>query len=146
MTIKEYWNLIDQEPFLALTWEPDFSQACSLCRMLMKHKNFWFTQSPDKTNDVIFLKSPKTLFWGHFWSFSSLRDFFQKIYLSHTTSNAMLSFRKNSEPILRKFKTDGRMDGRTEGRMDRQTLFYRTLLAEAGGPMKRYAVIILEEK
>ena len=58
----------------------------------------------------------------------------------------MLSFRKNSEPILRKFKTDGRMDGRTEGRMDRQTLFYRTLLAEAGGPMKRYAVIILEEK
>ena len=30
--------------------------------------------------------------------------------------------------------------------MDIQTLFYRTLLAEAGGPIKRYAVIILEEK
>ena len=26
---KEYWNLTAQEPFLALTWEPDFSQARS---------------------------------------------------------------------------------------------------------------------
>ena len=40
--------------------------------MLKNHKNFRFTQIPDKTNDVIFLKSPKTLFgaifdiFGHF--------------------------------------------------------------------------------
>ena len=33
--------------------------------MLMNHKNFRFTQIPDKTN-VIFLKGPKTLFLGHF--------------------------------------------------------------------------------
>ena len=26
------------------------------------HKNFRFTQIPDKTNDMNFLKSPKTLF------------------------------------------------------------------------------------
>ena len=63
--IKEYWNLIGQEPFLAITWEPDFSQACSFRRMLMNHKNFHFTQIPDKTNDMIFLKSPRTIF-GHF--------------------------------------------------------------------------------
>ena len=69
LTIKEYWNLISQEHFLALTWEPDFSQACSFCRMLINHKNFRFTQIPDKTNDMIFLKSPKTLFLGHFWLF-----------------------------------------------------------------------------
>ena len=31
--------------------------------MLMNHKNFHLKQIPDKTNDVIFLKSPKTLFW-----------------------------------------------------------------------------------
>ena len=37
--------------------------------MLMNHKNFSFTQIPDKTNDMIFLKSPKTLFLGHFWPF-----------------------------------------------------------------------------
>ena len=66
--IKEYWNIIGREPFLAITWEPDFSQACSFRRMLINHKNFRFAQIPDKTNDVIFLKSPKTLFLGH-WPF-----------------------------------------------------------------------------
>ena len=69
LTIKEYWNPIGWEQFLAITWEPDFSQACSFRRMLMNHKNFRFTQIPDKTNDMIFSKSPKTLFLGHFWPF-----------------------------------------------------------------------------
>ena len=55
LTIKEYWNLIRQEPFLAITWEPDFSQACSFRRMLMNHNNFHFTQIPDKTNFWPFL-------------------------------------------------------------------------------------------
>ena len=64
--IKEYWNLIGREPYLSLTWELDFSQACSFCRMLMNHKNFHFTQIPDKNNDMIFLKSPKTMLLGHF--------------------------------------------------------------------------------
>ena len=54
----------------------------------MNHKNFNFTQIPDKTNDVIFLKSPKTLsfgsFFDHFWSFLPNGDFFQKIRLCHT--------------------------------------------------------------
>ena len=87
LTIKEYWNLIGREPFLAITWEPDFSQACSFCRMLMNHKNFHFTQIPDKTNDMIFLKSPKTMFLGHFWPFLVILpvgDFFQRIRLCHT--------------------------------------------------------------
>ena len=55
--------------------------------MLMNHKNFHFTQIPDKTNNVIFLKSPKTMFWAifdHFWSFLLDGDFFQKIQLCHT--------------------------------------------------------------
>ena len=76
LTIKEYWNLIGRETFLAITWEPDFSQACSFRRMLMNHKNFPFRQIPDKTNDMIFLKSPKTLFLDRFWSFLPDRDFF----------------------------------------------------------------------
>ena len=83
LTINEYWNLIGQEPFLAITWELDFSQACSFRRMLKNH-NFHFTQIPDKTNDMIFLKSPKTMFLGHFWSFLPDGDFFQKIRLCHT--------------------------------------------------------------
>ena len=62
LRIKEYWNLIGSEPFLAIIWELDFSQAFSFHRMLMNHRNFHFTQIPDKTNNVIFLKSPETMF------------------------------------------------------------------------------------
>ena len=83
--IKEYWNLIGWEPFLAITWEPDFSQACSFRRMLMNHKDFHFTQIPDKTIDVIFLKSQKNMFLGHFWPFATRWGFFPKnLGLSHT--------------------------------------------------------------
>ena len=101
--IKEYWNLIGQEPFLAITWEPDFSQACSFRRMLMNHKNFHFTQIPDKTNDIIFLKSPKTMFLGHFWSFLVIFAQWEKFFSRKSGSvthnyiwapNTMLSFRK----------------------------------------------------
>ena len=52
--------------------------------MLMNHKNFNFTQIPDKTNDEIFLKSPKAMFLSHFWPFLPDGDFFQKIQLCHT--------------------------------------------------------------
>ena len=80
-----YWNiLIGRETFLAITWDLDFSQACHFRRMLMNNKNFRFTQIPDNTNDMIFLKSPKTLFLGHFWSFLPDGDFFQETQLCHT--------------------------------------------------------------
>ena len=72
--LVKYWRLKNTEISLAeshfwITWELDFSQACSFRRMLMNHKNFYFTQISDKTNDTIFLKSPKTMYWailGHF--------------------------------------------------------------------------------
>ena len=129
LTIKEYWNLISQEQFLAITWEPDFSKACSFCRMLMNHKNFCFTQFPDKTNDVIFLKSPKTLFLEHFWPllviFAQWGFFAKNLALSQITIYRPLTpcqvSEKTNEPILRKF-TDRRKDG--------WTLFYRTLPAK----------------
>ena len=142
LTIKEYWNLIEQEPFWAITWEPDFSQACSFCRMLMNHKNFRFTQSPDKTNDMIFLKSPKTLFWGHFWPFlvifAQLGFFPINLAVTHNyiwAPNTMLSFRKTNEPILRKLT-----DRLKDGRKDKETLFYRTLPAKAGCPIKYFNI------
>ena len=55
-----------------------------LCNV--NHKNFHFTQIPDKTNEVIFLKNPKTMSLGLtiFWSFLSDGDFFQKMQLCHT--------------------------------------------------------------
>ena len=40
--------------------------------MLMNRKNFHFTQIPDTTNDVIFLKSSK----DHFWLFLPNGDLF----------------------------------------------------------------------
>ena len=127
MTIQEYWNLIGREQFLAITWEPDFSQACSFCRMLMNHKNFHFTQIPDKTNDVIFLKSPKTMFLGHFWPFLVIFawwGFFPKnLAVTHNyiwAPNTMLSFRKKlMSQFWENVRTDGTTDGRTDGRTER---------------------------
>ena len=45
--------------------------------------------------------------------------------------NIMLSFRKTNEPIPRKL-----LNRWKDGRMDRQTLFYKTVSATAGGPIK----------
>ena len=96
LTIKEYWNLIGREPFLATNSE-------SFCKMLMNHKNFHLIQIPDKTNDTIFLKSPKTLFLGQFWPFLVIFawwGFFPKKSSSVTCNytwapNTMLSLKEN---------------------------------------------------
>ena len=125
MTIKEYWNLIGRQQFLAITSEPDFSQACNFCRMLMYHKNFHFTQFPDKTNDITFLKSPKTMFWvifDHFFAWWGL--FYKKSsFVTHIyiwAPNTMLSFRKKL------------MSQSWENR----------LLVEAGGPIKHALAVM----
>ena len=80
----------------------------------MNHKNFHFTQIPDKTNDVIFFKSPKTMFLDHF---CPMGIFSKNIRLSHTTIYG---------PLLDKQKGGQKRD--------RQTLFYRTFPAKARGP------------
>ena len=80
--------------------------------MLMNHKNFDFTQIPGKTKDVVFLKSPKTMFCGLFLPDG---DFLQKIWLSHTTIYGPLTLCQVLEkPIPRKL-TDRRKDGQKEG-------------------------------
>ena len=141
--LMKYWWLMNTEISLAehhfwLTWEPDFSQACSFHRTLMSHKNFCFTQIPDKTNDVIFWKSLIFLFLGYFWLFLSDGDFFQKIWNCHErllwVPKTMLSFRKKLiSQFWEKLQTEGRTHERTDRRMDGQTLFHRTLL---GGPKR----------
>ena len=87
--------------------------------MLMNHKNFHFTQIPDKTNDIIFLKSPKTMFLGHFWQFSVIIarwGFFPKnpaVTQNYIWApNTMLSFRKNiwTNPEKTYRQTEGRTD------------------------------------
>ena len=95
--LVKYWWFKNSEPLLAITWEPDFSQAFSFRGMLMSHENFHFTQFPDKTNNVIF-----TLFLDHLWQFLVIFarwGFFPKIpALSHITNlwapNTILRLRK----------------------------------------------------
>ena len=122
LTIKEYWILIDQEPYFAVTWKPDFSQECSFCRMLMNHKNFHFTQI-NKTNGAIFLKTWKTLIFWPFLAIFAWWIFPQKIWLSHTTIygplNTVLRFRKNYWANSK--KTYRQMAGWTEGHMEGRT-------------------------
>ena len=119
MEIKEYWNLIGREPFLAITWEPDFSQACS--RMLMNHKNICLTQIPDIANDMTFFKKSKNLVLRAFLTKSG---YFYLIFSKksscdtklHMTCNIMLSFRKK---LMSQFWENLRTEGQTEGWMDR---------------------------
>ena len=110
--------------------------------MLMNHKSFHFTQIPDKTNDAIFLKSRKTLILDHFLTIFGhfcLMDFFPKNpavthnYIWAPKHNAKFP-KKLMSQFQENLRTDGRIDRRTYGRMDGQTLFYRTLPAEARSP------------
>ena len=109
MTIKVYWNLIGREPFSAIiTWEPDFSQVCSFCRMLKDHNNFCFTTIPA---ELCFLA-----LFDHF-----RHHFFQKNHaLSHITNYGPLtpyiSFAKNK--WANSEKTYGQTRGRTDYRAD----------------------------
>ena len=76
---KSYINLLVKYSYGWLTFH----------RMLINHKNFHFTQASDKTNDVTFFKSPKTMNLGHFWPslviFAPWRFFPKNPALSHTT-------------------------------------------------------------
>ena len=87
LMIKEYWNLIGQEPFLALTWEPDFSQAWSFRRMLMNHKNFRLHRFLTRLMVRFSSKTPEACFWAifdHFCSHLPHGDFPKKIRLCHS--------------------------------------------------------------
>ena len=94
--------------FLVITWEPDFP-TCSFCRMSKGQKYFDSTSFPDKTNEQIFLKTPKTLFWailaisGHFcWKgiFPKKMGFCQEHI--HMAPNTNKVSEKTNEHIPRK--------------------------------------------
>ena len=127
---------------LAIIWKPDFCQTCSSCKMLKDHSYFHFRAFSDKTNDMIFLKIPKTLFSYQFWLFLvffSQRAFFSKSPL-HTSPRSPSS--KQSFGIKQKIwfqencQTDERWRvKRTGGLKDGKTLIHRTLLATTKGPI-----------
>ena len=91
--LMKYWRLKNTEISLAKShfWlqleNQIFPKHAVFAERLLNHKNFRFTQIPEKTNDMIFLISPKTLSLDHFWSFLVFYahgDFFQKIQYFHT--------------------------------------------------------------
>ena len=83
--------------------------------MLMNHTNFHFTQIQDKTNDLnLNVFGPFLTIFGHFCPIGTFSK--RNLALSHTTIYGHLTLCQVSE-----------------GPTERQTLFYRTLLAEAGG-------------
>ena len=101
--------------------------------MLKGHKYFHSTPFPDKSNEYIFLQSPKTHFgviFDHYWSFLLERDFSKKLgqknrAVMHISIWALTTYKvseKTNEPIPRKLperRTDRRMEGRTDEWKDR---------------------------
>ena len=88
-------------------------------------------------------KFKKPCFWPIFPIFGAKRFFLKNRALSRPTRHVPLTqcwvSEKTNEPIPWKLTNrwkDGRVDGTTDGRIDRQTLFYRTLPATARGPIK----------
>ena len=89
--------------------------------MLMNHKNFRFTQIPDKTNDMIFLKSKNAVFgpfltiFGHFCPmgiFSKKSGSATRNYI--WDPNTMLSLWKKMSQFWENLRTDGRTDRRMD--------------------------------
>ena len=114
--------------------------------MLMNHKNSRFTAIPDKTHDTIFLKSPKTVFWGHFGPFFvifarrqfALKNLLQFHPLIYGPRTPWYVSEKINEPIPRNH-TDKSNAGEKEG----QTLFHRTLLVMTRDPKRKFTTVEL---
>ena len=130
LMVKEYWNLIGQQPFLAIAWESDFSQACSFRRILMNHKNFHFTQIPDKTM-WFSLTVQKPCFGAIFDHFAWSGFFPKNPALSHTTIYGSLTpwvpntkFQKKTIELIpiTYGQTDRWTEGQKDGWMDRPYL------------------------
>lgn len=79
--------------------------------MLTVHNYFHFRPFSDKANDLIFLKSPKTLFSGHFFTFFGV--FPEVLFFLENRTHAITfrtSCKISNERILRKECCDGHTD------------------------------------
>ena len=121
-----------------MSQEQPFSQIWDLCRNTTNNISFHYRTNSVKINDQIFHYTQKNLSLGHFWSiFPNIwrKKFFSRNYGSIAqTSYGYLAPNQNSEKTnANSKKTPGQKDGRKDG----ETLFYRTLPASDGGPIKR---------
>ena len=84
-------------------------------------------------------KFKKPCFWPIFPIFGAKKIFLENPALSRTTSYGSLAPCQNLEKVIDTIQRK-RPDRRKDGRMDEQTLFYRTLPATAGGSTSTTAV------
>ena len=124
--------------FWPTSQEQKFSQIWGLCSNTASNINFHYRTNSVKINDQIFQEIQKTPFLEvHSPNFGGKKFFLENPALSHTTSYGFWvpcqNLDKTNDTIPRKC-----LDRRKEGPKDGQTLFYRTLQATAGGPIRKY--------
>ena len=79
-------------------------------------------------------KSKKPYFWLIFPIFG-IKNIYKKIWLCHAQQHMGLKHHADfQKKLMRLSQENFRTERRKDGRTDRQTLIYRTLLATAGGP------------
>ena len=104
-----------------------------MCRNTANNINFHYRTNPVKINDKIFQYIQQTLFLPIFPILGAKKFFLDNPGLSCATSYRFLAscqnLEKNNDTIPRQ-----RSDRQKERRKDGQTLFYRTLPANARGP------------
>ena len=114
-------------------------QIWSWCWNINENISFHFRLLPRKTNDKIFQKIQKPIFWGHV----AILAYFAQIWakMNFPRKKALLVFKysnylpscqkpeKHNLPFLRKM-LNWQMNGQTDRRTDRQPWFCRTLCRE----------------
>ena len=131
------WKILQSgwlRTFWSISQEQKFSQIWDLFRNTANNISFHYTIKPVKINDHIFQYIQKNPVFGpflvHFYKFWGKKFFSGKSSsVTHNfiwVSSTMPKFRKNERYNSKK----------TPGQKDGQTLFYRTLLATAGGPKR----------
>ena len=113
--------------FCPISWKPDFSWTCGFRRYLKDIMYFHLTPFIAKSNETIFLKSEKIIFWSLFPQNGEMR-FFLKNRASSLLSiydplASCKKLEKTNEPIPRKVRHE---------RTNQQAWIYRSLLLEQG--------------
>ena len=119
--------------FWPMSQEQKFSQIWDFCRNTA-NINFHYRSNSVKINDQIFQGIEKNPVFGPFWApffkfWGQKKTFLENLALSHTTLNVILAPCQNLEKI------NATIPRKHPDRQDRQTLFYRTILVTAWGPI-----------
>ena len=135
--IKKSCNLVDWEHFGPYLTKKKFSQTWDLYRNTANNISFHYRTKFSKNQWPNFSTNSKNpvfgLFLVHFPNFGG-KIFFPENLALYGFLPQCQNLEKTNDAILRKC-LDRWKDRGMEGWKDKQTLFYRTLLATTGGPL-----------